>query len=85
MELAIKSRQASLNFESCGFQEEFQTLFLDAFVFLLKVEIVGSWAAQSVKRPTFDLGSGLDFRVVSSSAMMGSPLGVKPTFKTIHK
>lgn len=35
----------------------------------------GIWVAQSVKPLTLDLGSGLDFRVVSSSLA----LGVEPT------
>ena len=37
--------------------------------------------AQSVKRPTLNLSSGLDLRVVSSSPMLGSVLGVKLTLK----
>ena len=34
--------------------------------------------AQSDKRPTRDLNSGLDLRVVSSSTTLGSTLGMKP-------
>ena len=36
---------------------------------------------QSVKRPTLDLTSGLDLRVVSSSPMLVSILGMEPTLK----
>jgi len=35
--------------------------------------------AQSVKRLTLDLGSGVDLGVVSSSPVLGSVLGVEPT------
>ena len=35
----------------------------------------------SVKRPTLDLNSGLDLRVVGSGAVLGSMLGVEPTLK----
>ena len=35
--------------------------------------------AQSVKRLTLDLSSGLDLKVVSSIPMLGSVLGMKPT------
>ena len=35
--------------------------------------------AQSVKRLTLDLSSGLDLRVMSSSPALGSRLGVEPT------
>ena len=38
----------------------------------------GTWVAQSVKRPTLDLSSGLDRRV-SSSPTLDSRLGVEPT------
>ena len=41
----------------------------------------GAWMAQSAEHVTFDLSSGLDLRVVSSSPMWGSTLGVKPTSK----
>ena len=34
--------------------------------------------ALSVKRPTLDLSSGLDLKVMSSSPMLGSALGVEP-------
>ena len=37
--------------------------------------------AQSFKHLTLDLNSSLDLRVVSSSPMLGSILGVKPTLK----
>jgi len=39
--------------------------------------------AQSVKRPTLDLSSGLDLRVVSSSPSLGFMLGLEHTY--IHK
>jgi len=42
---------------------------------------VGTWEAQSVKRLTLDLNSGLDLRVVSSSPTLGSTLGMEPTLK----
>ena len=35
--------------------------------------------AQSVECPAFDLSSGLDLRVVSSSPALDSTLGVEPT------
>ena len=35
--------------------------------------------AQSVERPTLDLGSGLDLRVVSSSFTLSSELGLAET------
>ena len=41
--------------------------------------------AQSVKRPTLDLSSGLDLRVVSSRPMLGSRLGMEPTSKKKKK
>ena len=37
--------------------------------------------AQSVERPTLDLSSGPNLRVVSSNPALGTTLGVKPTFK----
>jgi len=37
--------------------------------------------AQSVERPTPDLSSGLDLRVLSSDPSLGSVLGVEPTLK----
>lgn len=36
--------------------------------------------APSVKRPTLDLSSGVDPRVMSSSPALDSTLGVEPTF-----
>jgi len=39
----------------------------------------GAWMAQSVKRLTLDLNSGLDVRVVSSSLVLGSTLDMEPT------
>ena len=41
----------------------------------------GAWAAQSVKRLTPDLCSGLDLRVRSSSPTLGSLLGTEPAYK----
>ena len=38
---------------------------------------MGAGVAQLVERPTLDLSSGLDFRVVSLSPALGSMLGVK--------
>ena len=38
-----------------------------------------AWVAQSVRRLTLDLSSGLDLRAVSSSPVLHSALGVKPT------
>ena len=43
-----------------------------------KLKRRGAWVAQSVERPTVDLGSGLDLMVVSSSPA----LGVEPTTTT---
>ena len=36
---------------------------------------------QSVKHPTLDLSSGLDLRVMSSSPILGSVLGMEPIRK----
>lgn len=41
--------------------------------------------AHSVEHPTLDLSSGLHLRVLSSSSMLGSPLGMEPTFKKGEK
>ena len=41
-------------------------------VSLLKEQVLGAWVAQSVERPTLDLSSGLDLRVVSSRPKSGS-------------
>jgi len=43
----------------------------------------GAWMAQSAKRPTLDLSSGRDLRVVSLSPALGSMLGGEPT-KVAH-
>jgi len=45
----------------------------------------GAWVAQLVKHLTFDLSSGFDLRVMSSSPMLGSVLGVEPTKKKKKK
>lgn len=48
------------------------------------LKIILSWDAgvvQSVKHPTLDLILSLDPRVVSSSPVLGSTLGVQPTSK----
>ena len=39
--------------------------------------------AQSVERPTLDLSTGLDLGVVTLGPVLGSVLGVEPTFKKI--
>ena len=39
----------------------------------------GAWVAQPVRYLTFDLSSGHDLRVVSSSPALGCALGVEPT------
>ena len=44
-------------------------------------EAWGTWMAQSVKRPTLDLSSGLDLRVMSSSPVLGSTLSTEPFLK----
>lgn len=45
----------------------------------LKIMIYrGDWVAPPVKRPTLDLNSGLDLRVLSSSLELGYMLGVEP-------
>ena len=41
--------------------------------------------AQSVKHPTLDLRSGVDLRVVSSSSVLDSTLGLEPTHKQTNK
>ena len=38
----------------------------------------GVWAAQLVERPTLDFGSRRDPRVLGSSPMSGSALGMEP-------
>ena len=40
---------------------------------------MGYLGCQSVECLTFDLSSDLDLRVVSSSPVLGSMMGVKPT------
>ena len=45
----------------------------------------GTWVARSVKCLTLDLSLDLDLRVVSSSPMVGSTLGMKPSLKKIIK
>ena len=40
-----------------------------------------AWVAQLVRFPTLDLGSGLNLRDMSSSPVLGSTLGMKPTLK----
>jgi len=52
---------------------------------ILRVLLGGTWAARSVKHPTLELSSGLDLRVVSSSPMLGSMLGVEPALKKKKK
>ena len=41
--------------------------------------------AQSVKRLTLDLSSGLDLWVMSLSPALGSKLGMDPTYKKINR
>ena len=41
----------------------------------------GCLVAQSVKCPTLDLGSGLNLRVMSSSPVLSSMLGMMPALK----
>ena len=45
----------------------------------------GTWVAQSVGRPTLDVSSGLDFKVVSLSHALGSTLSVEPALKEKKK
>ena len=51
----------------------------------MKINIVrthfyrGAWVAQLIKHLTFDLSSGLDHMVMSSSPVLGSMLDVEPT------
>ena len=44
-----------------------------------RLEFWGTWAAQSVMLLTLDLSSGPDLRVMSSSPMSGSVLGMELT------
>ena len=44
-----------------------------------KRENRGIWVVQSVKRLALDLSLGLDLRVMSSSPVFGSMLGMEPT------
>ena len=55
------------------------TFFFYEVSFVLKRIIWDVCTVQSVKRLTLDLSSGLDLRVMSSSPMLGSVLGMKPT------
>ena len=41
--------------------------------------------AQSVKQLTLDLSSGLDLRVMGSSSMLGSTMGMRPTLKNFFE
>ena len=48
-------------------------------VFALKItKLWGAWVAQLVKCPTLDFGSGHDLRVMGSSLVLGSTLGLEP-------
>ena len=38
----------------------------------------GGWVAQSVKHPTFDLGSGHDLEILRTVPASGSVLGMQP-------
>jgi len=46
-------------------------------IYFIKAGCRGAWVAQLVKHLTLDFGSGLDFRVVSSSPMLGFALGME--------
>ena len=48
-------------------------------VLFIKLEVRGAWMAQSVEHQTLDFGLGLDPRVMSSSPMLSSMLGMEPT------
>lgn len=48
---------------------------------LIKRAKGGTYVDQSVKCMTLDVGSGLDLRVMSSSSMLGSKLGMECTLK----
>lgn len=41
----------------------------------------GAWVARSAERPTADLNSGLNLRVMGLDPELGSALGVEPTWK----
>jgi len=72
---------SSLDFAiSCSFGAWGKSPNLSGITFLTyKMEMRGStWVVQSGKRPTLDLGSGHDLRVVTSSPASGSTLGVQP-------
>ena len=43
------------------------------------VNFRGAWVIQLSKLPALDFSSGLDLRAVSSSPVLGSVLGMKPT------
>ena len=45
----------------------------------------GIWVTQLIKGPTLGLSSGLDLRVVSSSPVLASMLGVEPTLFIFSK
>ena len=65
----------------------FENMFLTFIHFKSKICSIksssrGAWVAQLVKCPTLDLSSGLDLRVMSSSPVLGSALGMEPTQKS---
>ena len=45
---------------------------------LLKLSLQGTWVTQLIKHLTLDFSSGHNLRVVRSSPMSGSMLGVEP-------
>ena len=48
--------------------------------YFLKIHILGgTWVVELVEHPTLDFSSGLNLRVLSSSPMLGSMLGMEPT------
>ena len=57
--------------------EEFLQIFLHWYYYIIfpikkKKKRRGAWVAQSVKHPTLDLSSDLNFRVLSSSPILGN-------------
>ena len=51
---------------------------MSLYLYMLKVQVRGSWVAQLVKGPTLGFSSGHDLRVVKWSCTLDSVLGVAP-------
>lgn len=54
---------------------------LEYYMCIKEIILRGAWVAQSFTCQTFDLSTGLDVGVMSSSPALRSMLGMEPTFK----